>query len=41
MRKIFVLFTFLLLSIAGWAQKTHDMSHEGSSGDVFIRLLAP
>jgi opacity protein-like surface antigen len=36
MRKIFVLFTFLLLSIGSWAQKTHDMSHEGSSSDVFI-----
>ena len=36
MRKILVLFTFLLLSIGSWAQKTHDMSHEGSSGDVFI-----
>jgi hypothetical protein len=36
MRKIFVLFTFLLLSIGSWAQKTHDMSHEGSSGDVFF-----
>ncbi|MGB9120484.1 MAG: outer membrane beta-barrel protein [Candidatus Angelobacter sp.] len=36
MRKIFVLFTFLLLSIGSWAQKTHDMSHEGSSGDVFV-----
>ena len=36
MRKILVLFTFLLLSIGSWAQKTHDMSHEGSSGDVFV-----
>jgi hypothetical protein len=36
MRKIFVLFTFLLLSVASWAQKTHDMSHEGSSGDIFF-----
>jgi hypothetical protein len=36
MRKIFVLFTFLLLSICSWAQKTGNMSHEGSSGDVFI-----
>jgi len=36
MRKILVLFTFLLFSIVSWAQKTHDMSHEGSSGDVFV-----
>jgi len=36
MRKISVLFTFLLLSICSWAQKTRDMSHEGSSGDVFV-----
>lgn len=36
MRKILVLFTFLLFSIGSWAQKTHDMSHEGSSGDVFV-----
>ena len=36
MRKIFVLFTFLLLSIGCWAQKTGNMSHEGSSGDVFV-----
>ncbi len=36
MRKTLVLFTFLLLSIGSWAQKTHDMSHEGSSGDVFV-----
>lgn len=36
MRKTLVLFTFLLFSISSWAQKTRDMSHEGSSGDVFI-----
>src|SRR6185312_8130867 len=36
MRNIFVLFTFLLLSICSWAQKTRDMSHEGSSGNVFV-----
>src|SRR5207302_4020472 len=36
MRKIFVLFTFLLLSVASWAQKTGNMSQEGTSGDVFI-----
>lgn len=36
MRKILVLFTFLFFAVASWAQKTHDMTHEGSSGDVFI-----
>lgn len=36
MRKSLVLFSFLLLSIGSWAQKTGNMSHEGSSGDVFI-----
>src|SRR6476660_8652312 len=36
MRKILVIFTFLFFSLGSWAQKTHDMSHEGSSGDVFI-----
>jgi opacity protein-like surface antigen len=36
MRKTFVIFTFLLFSVSIWAQKTRDMSHEGSSGDVFI-----
>ena len=36
MRKIFVLFTFLLLSSCSWAQKTGNMSHEGPSGDVFV-----
>ena len=36
MRKTFVIFTFLAFSLSSWAQKTHDMSHEGSSGDVFI-----
>jgi len=36
MRKIFVIITFLLFSLSSWAQKTRDMSHEGSSGDVFI-----
>ena len=36
MRKILVLFTFVLFSIGSWAQKTRDMSHEGSSGDVFV-----
>jgi opacity protein-like surface antigen len=36
MRKVLVITTFLFFSIGSWAQKTHDMSHEGSSGDVFI-----
>jgi hypothetical protein len=36
MRKSLVLFAFLLLSIGSWAQKTGNMSHEGSSGDVFV-----
>jgi len=36
MRKTFVILTFLLFSVSAWAQKTRDMSHEGSSGDVFI-----
>ena len=35
MRKIFILFAFLSFSIGSWAQ-TRNMSHEGSSGDVFI-----
>lgn len=36
MRKILVIFTFLFFSLGSWAQKTHDMSHEGSGGDVFV-----
>ncbi|MCU1219870.1 MAG: hypothetical protein JWM08_331 [Candidatus Angelobacter sp.] len=36
MHKILVLFTFLFFSISGWSQTTRNMSHEGSSGDVFI-----
>ncbi len=36
MRKSLVLFAFLLFSIGSWAQKTGNMSHEGSSGDVFV-----
>lgn len=36
MRKTFIILTFLFFSLSSWAQKTHDMSHEGSSGDVFI-----
>ena len=36
MRKLLVISMFLLFSIGSWAQRTHNMSHEGSSGDVFI-----
>src|SRR4029077_1818461 len=36
MRKTFVIFMFLLFSISSFAQRTRDMTHEGSSGDVFI-----
>jgi hypothetical protein len=36
MRKVVVIFTFLLFSISGWAQQTRSMTHEGSSGDVFV-----
>jgi opacity protein-like surface antigen len=36
MRKSVYIFAFLLFSIGSWAQNSHDMSHEGSSGDVFI-----
>ena len=36
MRKFLLVITFLSFSISGWAQRTRDMSHEGSSGDVFI-----
>lgn len=36
MRKILVIFILLAFSLSSWAQKTRDMSHEGSSGDVFI-----
>jgi hypothetical protein len=36
MRKIVVILGFLILAIGSWAQKTRDMSHEGSSGDVFL-----
>jgi hypothetical protein len=36
MRKTLVIFTFALFSLSSWAQRTNGMSHEGSSGDVFI-----
>ncbi|HZI57631.1 MAG TPA: hypothetical protein VFF39_12700, partial [Verrucomicrobiae bacterium] len=36
MRKTFVSFMFLLFSISSFAQRTSSMTHEGSSGDVFI-----
>ena len=36
MRKIAVILTFLVFSLSSWAQKTSDMTHESSSGDVFV-----
>src|SRR4029077_10074528 len=36
MRKTFVIFMFLLFSISSFAQRTRDMTHEGSSGDVYV-----
>ena len=36
MHKPVFIFAVLLFSIGSWAQSTHGMSHEGSSGDVFI-----
>jgi hypothetical protein len=36
MRKSLFVFMFLLFSIGSWAQRTRDMSHEGSSGDIFL-----
>ncbi len=36
MRKCLLVITFLSFSISGWGQRTRGMSHEGSSGDVFI-----
>lgn len=36
MRKSLLVITLLSFSISGWAQRTRDMTHEGSSGDVFI-----
>ncbi|MBZ5504571.1 MAG: porin family protein [Acidobacteriia bacterium] len=36
MRKSVFILTFLLFSISSFAQRTRGMSHEGSSGDVFI-----
>lgn len=36
MRKYILVVIFLSFSAAGWAQRTHDMTHEGSSGDVFV-----
>jgi len=36
MRKSLLVIAFLSFSISGWAQRTRDMTHEGSSGDVFI-----
>ncbi|HET9363585.1 MAG TPA: outer membrane beta-barrel protein [Candidatus Angelobacter sp.] len=36
MRKYLLAVIVLSFSIASWAQRTSDMSHEGSSGDVYI-----
>src|SRR5215467_15162350 len=36
MRKFLFLSILVLFSISSWAQRTHDMTHEGSSGDIFI-----
>jgi hypothetical protein len=36
MRKTLTIIAFLLFSIGSWAQRTKDMTHEGTSGDVFI-----
>jgi hypothetical protein len=36
MRKSVFIATFLLFSLSSFAQRTRDMTHEGSSGDVFL-----
>jgi hypothetical protein len=36
MRKFLLVFICIVFSLSGWAQRTRGMSHEGSSGDVFI-----
>jgi hypothetical protein len=37
MRNSLIVFLFLFsFSISSWAQRTRDMTHEGSSGDVFV-----
>jgi opacity protein-like surface antigen len=36
MRKFLFVFILVLFSISSWAQRTRDMTHEGSSGDIFI-----
>lgn len=36
MRRSLAITVFLIFSVSSWAQRTHDMTHEGSSGDVFI-----
>jgi opacity protein-like surface antigen len=35
-QSLFVIISLLLLSISSWAQRTSGMTHEGSSGDIFI-----
>ena len=36
MRRSLVVFMLLVFSLSSWAQRTRGMSHEGSSGDLFI-----
>jgi opacity protein-like surface antigen len=36
MRKSLAVFIFFLFSLTTWAQKTRDMTHEGSPGDIFV-----
>jgi len=36
MRKSLAVFILLLFSLTTWAQKTRDMTHEGSPGDIFV-----
>jgi len=36
MRKSLFVFILFLFSVSIWAQRTRDMRHEGSSGDIFI-----
>ncbi len=36
MRKSLLVFVCLVFSLNSWAQRTRGMSHEGSSGDVFL-----
>ncbi len=36
MRKFLFAAIFLFFSLAGWAQHTRDMAHEGPSGDIYL-----